>query len=382
MRPVASASDAVPIYTDNDFYVPAFTLKIGARSQDQSILRDVIQVTYKDDIKEIGSFDMIVNNWDAEKRTFKYSDSKQFDPGQQVELSMGYHLPKHMRVMLRGLITSMTPNFPAGGKPTLAIKCLNALHRFRTEQRSDRYIQKTDLEIARDICRRLKIELFTKKPEGQGTRHEYLLQDQQFDIVFLMNRARRIGYDLFVTEREGKTGMYFGPSDNVKKVTYRLTYGKSLIDFQPTLTTALQVSKVTVLGWDAKQGKPIKVTKDRSALKKESMNKEQLKAVNSSFADREEIINDIPVRDEKEATELALARLKGIISDMVKGRGTVVGLPDLRSGSVIFLEGLGASDLPSKQRRFDGRYFVTSTTHTIGSSGYTTKFECRREELK
>ena len=32
--------------------------------------------------------------------------------------------------------------------------------------------------------------------------------------------------------------------------------------------------------------------------------------------------------------------------------------------------------------RFSGRYFVTSTTHTIGDSGYTTQFECRREELK
>ena len=30
------------------------------------------QVTYKDNIKEIDSFEMTVNNWDAETRTFKY----------------------------------------------------------------------------------------------------------------------------------------------------------------------------------------------------------------------------------------------------------------------------------------------------------------------
>jgi phage protein D len=50
-----------------------------------------------------------------------------------------------------------------------------------------------------------------------------------------------------------------------------------------------------------------------------------------------------------------------------------VGLPDLRAGSVVNIDGLGA--------RFTGRYFVTSTTHAIGDGGYTTQFECRREEL-
>jgi Bacteriophage probable baseplate hub protein len=38
------------------------------------------------------------------------------------------------------------------------------------------------------------------------------------------------------------------------------------------------------------------------------------------------------------------------------------------------LEGLG--------ERFSGRYFLTATTHTIADGGYTTQFECRREELK
>ncbi len=85
------------------------------------------------------------------------------------------------------------------------------------------------------------------------------------------------------------------------------------------------------------------------------------------------IVNQ-PINSRKEAKTLAKQTLENIAKDMVKGTGNVVGLPDLRAGSVIFLEGLGD--------RFDGRYFVTATTHTIGDSGYTTRFECRREELK
>jgi phage protein D len=59
---------------------------------------------------------------------------------------------------------------------------------------------------------------------------------------------------------------------------------------------------------------------------------------------------------------------------MLMGTGSTVGLPDLRASSVVYLDGLG--------KRFSGRYFVTGTTHTIGDSGYTTQFECRREDIQ
>ena len=45
---------------------------------------------------------------------------------------------------------------------------------------------------------------------------------------------------------------------------------------------------------------------------------------------------------------------------------------DVYKRQVVELGGMGV--------RFSGRYFVTGTTHTIGDGGYTTQFECRREE--
>ena len=41
--------------------------------------------------------------------------------------------------------------------------------------------------------------------------------------------------------------MKFAPSTAVRRPSYRLTHGKSLIEFQPELTTANQVAKVTLL---------------------------------------------------------------------------------------------------------------------------------------
>ena len=48
------------------FYVPRFEVRIEGVGLPRDVLRDVVQVTYQDDIKEIDSFDLTVNNWDAD----------------------------------------------------------------------------------------------------------------------------------------------------------------------------------------------------------------------------------------------------------------------------------------------------------------------------
>src|SRR5207253_2657051 len=130
---------------------------------------------------------------------------------------------------------------------------LNVLHRFRTQQESRTYASKTDSEIAGEVAQRLKVDIEIVKAKDEP-RFNYIIQDNQYDIIFLMERARRTGYDIMVEERaqgsSTRTVLVYKPSTTVHNPTYRLTYGKSLIEFQPELTTANQVAKVTVRGWD------------------------------------------------------------------------------------------------------------------------------------
>lgn len=373
---------AIPIYQGQKFYVPAFEVKLRGRPLGKEVVRDIVQVSYKDSIQEVDSFEITINNWDAEKREFKYIDADTFDPGKQIELWMGYFGKDKLRLMIKGEITSLRPNFPATGQPTLAISGLNLLHRMRTQQESHTYVKKTDSDIAQEVGKRLKDKLnvtVVTKPPDDEERYEYVLQDNKYDIIFLMERARRIGYDIFVDESSedgtaGESKLYFGPSDGVKRVTYQLSFGKSLVEFQPELSTAMQVGKVTVFGWDNKKKERIKYTATRKELRTKGVGaKGRQGAVEQSFGDREEVIADRPVNSLKEARKLAVETLEQIAKEMLKGRGTVVGLPDLRAGGVVMIDGMGD--------RFSGRYFLTGTTHAITDAGYTTQFECRREEL-
>lgn len=368
-------TSAIPIYEGQDFYVPTFEVKLQGRPQSQEVVRDILQVTYKDNLEELDSFEITINNWDADKLAFKYSDSDLFDPGKAVELWLGYHGRDRLRRMITGEITSLRPAFPADGPPTLAISGLNLLHRLRARQESHSYVDMKAGAIAKEIAGRLGLTLRTDPAaEADEEKHTFRFQDNQYDILFLWQLARGLGYDLFVEETDAGSRLYFGPSVNVRKVTYELAWGRSLIQFQPTLTTANQVGEVTVVGWDAKQKKKIEATAKRSEIPVRGVGERGGQAaIEQSFNQRKEVIADRPVLSEQEARTLARETLTRIAKDMVKGSGSIVGLPDLRAGTVVEIGGLGD--------RFSGRYFVTSTTHALGDSGYTTQFECRREEV-
>lgn len=105
------------IATVGDFYVPVFELRLRGRPVAKDVIRDVISVTYKDNVAEIDSFEVVINNWDADTRTFKYSDDTLFDPGAEVELRAGYRGKTEPDLMITGEITALRPAFPSGVSP-------------------------------------------------------------------------------------------------------------------------------------------------------------------------------------------------------------------------------------------------------------------------
>ena len=372
---------AQPIYTGQDFYIPAFEMRLRGANVPRDVIRDVMQVSFKDNLTDVDSFDVTINNWDAESRTFKYSDDYLFDPGTQIELWMGYH-DSSLSLMITGEIVELRPSFPSAGQPTLVIHGLDLLHRLRKEQRSKAYVANTDTEIARQIAGNLGITLAPLSPDllALEPRYDYLIQDNAYDIIFLLDRARRIGYDLRVLEA-GTDGsvqdrqLYFAPSTAVRRPTYELVYGRSLIEFQPNLSTANQVGSVVVRGWDAVNKQKFEHTATLADLKTRGLGPQgRNQTLYRSFSDRKEVVATKIVASKREAEQLAIETLQLIAKGLVTGTASVVGLPDLRTGNVVIISGIGT--------RFDGRYFVTESTHTISDAGYVTQFGFRREEIQ
>jgi phage protein D len=376
---MTTSDRAEPIYRENDFYVPYFKVLIGSRELDRTVTNDIISLTYTDNLTNIDSFDMTINNWDADKRTFKYIEGEAretFYPGQDVEIRMGYYYQGREKLsrMLFGEITTLEPNFPGSGSPVLSVRGLNLLHRLRDRQRSDSYVNKRDSEIARTIAGRIGID-FSPIPAYRTVEESnaFLFQDNQYDIVFLMDRARAIGYELYIEYGENnESKLVFKPSTQGKK-TYLLEWGRSMLNFRPTLTTANQVSEVVVTGWNPDTKARVVGRARRDDMETRALGLDQdIQVIERSMAQRVEVVADRPVTTTAEAEQEARETLEKISKGMVKGSGTTVGLPDLRAGTYIEIKNLGEI--------FSGNYYVTQTTHSINDSGYTTTFNARKEE--
>jgi phage protein D len=383
------------------FYIPRFEVRIEGVGLPKDVLRDVMQITYQDNIKEIDSVELTINNWDSIANDFKYIGSeiletlntnplyRLFEPcNKEVQVSMGYG--SNLTVMLTGTFTTMEPDFPSSGAPTLAVRVLDVLHQLRRKPYTKTWENMRDSDIVKNIetlmdqgKKRFPLHIVI---DENARDHEpplpIVMQKNQYDIDFILTRARERGYVVFIkeatidprTKKKLPRRLYFGPSEGrvsgLRDVTFELERGKSLIAFKPTLTTAHQAKTVTVNGWDRRKKKAITA---RAALKDVKLNSD-LKELLEKCDAREAVVVEVPVFTEKEAQALAKSLLQDRFKEVVKASGTTIGLPDLRAGQRVLITGIGS--------RLSGIYFVTDTTHTIGDGGYTTRFNARREDEK
>ncbi len=389
----------IQIYSNYDFYVPAFELKIKGQSLERDVIRDVISVSYTDSLDKLDSCEITLNNWDADKRAFKYSDPQtspvSFDPGAEIELYMGYYDRGGLTLMLRGQIVSLAPDFPAGGQPTIQVRALNQLYKLHFKQETLVFTDKTDTQIAQAVLDKivqdqnrqrsaagqpgLNLELVTRTANRSEEAHNYIVINNDYPIIFLIERARHNGYDIYIEEvaenSHTVSRLHFHPPDRGVPAVYELKYGQTLINFKPTLKTKNQIAKVTVRGWNPAQKKEIVGEATWDDLDIRGLpSVADMSAVDSALAGSEEVVADEPIETEAEAKQKAKAHLTERAQDLVSGSGSTVGLPELRAGRPVYIRGLGS--------RFSGRYLVTTSTHAIGDSGYTTQFEARMEELK
>jgi uncharacterized protein len=390
------SSNVVPqdVFTGQEFYVPSFKIRIG--SKDANFIQDVLSVTYTDSLTNVDSCELNVNNCHPDRAflgssPFKYSDADTFNPWQSLELWMGYiNSGKDQRQkMLTGEISTMSPNFPGSGGSTLAVRALNLLHRFRVKQETKPFFNKKDSEIAEIIVGNINKVLHKSAPQmtlkldplemSDNKKRElvvpYLALTNQYPINLLLERSRDIGYELFVEEVPSDPGkrvvkVHYRPTASDQQTVYRLKWGVSLISFQPTLQTANQVKSVTVRGWDPTGKTKIEETVERTKVKG-VVHPVDLDVDETGLAQKEEIVADHPIQSKAEARQLAEKRMLRLAQGIVEARGKTVGLPSLRAGTKISVEGLGT--------RFSGIYLVTTTTHTMGESGYTTDFSARME---
>jgi phage protein D len=358
-----------------DYYAPNYKVEVEREELDPTSKGDVLEVKVTMDLEGMAHFDLSVNNWDDRTLSFKYSDSGRYDLGNRVHVQMGY--AGKLLSMVQGIITGLTPRFPESGPPTLSITGQDALVKLKNRKPKDgeqkQFVKMTDADIVQVIAQRNNL---IAKVKQTNVTHDVVVQKNQDELTFLKERAKRIDYDCFIgmDPDTGQDALYFQPPtdtrDSSKVRVYVFEWGKTLINFNPTLNLDKQVGKVTVKGWDPTTKSIIQYTAGPSDLPPaEGGGETGPEAIKNKLADREDFVVDQPITSQREAHDLAVSLLRERAYSYITGSGQVIGVPDLRPGDNVELKGLG--------QRFSGKYYVTKVEHTLGGSGYLTNFDVR-----
>lgn len=358
------------------YFAPEFRVKINGANLEADVSRNIMHLSVVHEPDTMDHFNLsLANPYPEMPWTHDEQKANLFKEGNAIQIKMGYVDDLHD--MFEGIITGISPSFPNNGTPTVEIEGYTQMRRLQGDSKTYPFQNITDKEIAEQIAKNLHLSL-----EADETRikHPYVIQFNQTDLAFLLERAGRINFEVQV---EGGV-LHFRRARNDQEKLYTLVWGRPrqevdpsqhvmpLKQFTPSLNTQRQISRVIVRGQHPTSRETIEGQAGEGD-EETSMGGSQTgpqAAAEAMGEGRELVITTIPVFSQEEADQIARAIYNDLAMKFITGSGSTIGLPDLRAGRTIELVGLGP--------RFSGRYYVTQTTHAISDSGYETSFSVER----
>lgn len=367
-----------------DFYAPDFAVEVAGKPLDPVAKAHVREIKVELDLRKLNSAEIKTSNYDDER--FRLLPDA-FRLNDRILLRLGY--AGRIVAVLPGFVTTLSPDFPEDGSPTLTVRVLDSLAKLKASKPPRNELShrnRTDAQIVRKVAERHQLK--TDARETGGPRYELVSQRNVDDALFLKERAAMIDSYAYMDvdpQTGAETLRFAGPADGRDATpvqTFVLAWGwlesgdvlPSLLSFRPTVAVAEQVQSVEVRGWDVNAKKAIveKATRDTSELKPAGGGDSGADAAAALAGDlgRQDVVVDRPVATAEEAKRLARALLSESSYRFFTAHGRTIGLPGLRPGHNVEIHGVGPD--------FSRTYYVTHVTHSLSDKGFFTEFDARR----
>jgi uncharacterized protein len=369
---------------------PEFSLRIDGDAIPAALRASIVSVSYTDGIEGADRVELSIAN-----PSLRWLDHPLLQVDNGVTLSIGY-APGPLEEVFVGEITGIEPTFPGSGMPLLRVTAQDFLQRLQrgTKDRSFRIkipsvgnFPLPDSLVAalvagtNDLIPDLDpvggtlstlIGLATFLAFPQFAQMSVRKQSGVNDFQFLSEVAKENGWQMYIdhtAEPRGRVLKFqFLIQDYAPSVT--LTWGRSLTDFTPRLTTVGEIEGVSARVWVDSIKMEFVIT----------LNWDYDRAMfNLSVSPGGELGdllgpgNTTTIKPTSYATapRKILTELLPKLNNRLTGSGNTVGNPGIKASRVVRLEGLGD--------QFSGLYRLTSTTHTFDGGGYKTSFQARKE---
>jgi uncharacterized protein len=344
---------------EDQLNVANLKLLLNGTELSDELLVAIYGITVEDELNLPSMFTIKFNTVDFINGAWLGTDLEAFKIGDIVKVYMGIDSKVDM---MTGEITSL--DFTFGESCFMDIRGYDRLHRLRFGTKRRSFTNAKDSDIASSIAS--KISLITDI-EDTVKIYPYVFQNNQSNYEFLIDRAKRIGYEILVDDKT----FIFRKSQEDKSPEVTLEYGKDLKNFYMRIKALTKGSEVEVRGWNVKDKNEISFKASKGSEKTKMSGKESgYEMSEKAFLPSSVSIVDNTIIDSKDAENIAKAKYNMMLREFLTGEGECTGNPKIRAGKTINIEGLGD--------RLSGTYYVVSTVHSINQRGYMTTFRVRR----
>ena len=305
------------------------------------------------------------------------------DPGRDVLGKAGIQIGTKVRLkaqagdspspeaLLSGEVTALSVDIDAGGTVT-EVRGYDHSHRLFRGRQVAAYANMTISDVVRKVAQRAGLGLGTVGNFGAPPTDTEITQDNISDWDFLQRLADLTGAELAVVEgklsfqRPAESAEAPGSAARARQDPLVLEAGQNVTTIRATVSSAEQVGKVEVRGWDylAKQPITASAPAKTSSAQLGGVTPQQLA---QGFGNGTFLATDIPHRTQKAAESAAKALAAQIAGAFAEIEGVAKGNPKLRAGTSVSLSGAGVP--------FEGKYTLSATRHLFcADTGYTTVF--------
>jgi uncharacterized protein involved in type VI secretion and phage assembly len=287
---------------------------------------------------------------------FSASDSLAYKIGDDVKLSVGD------TEVFTGYITSLEPSMSVGGGAFLTLRVMDPLYKLTRGRKTKQYYEMSDSDAANKV---LSDAGLSGSVDKTSPKHEYILQRNESNLVFLKRLAARNNFVLRMMDGKAcfKKAQYSG--NGTEFVFNNKSGGEQapIVSVSMAYTSSDQVQEVVVRGWDYNKKEEIVGKATSSDIDKIGDGKLGLD-VCSTFGKATAYVTDVPVTNQSLADVMAKSEINRLSRQFLRGTARLQGAGEgVRAGAMVTFKGLPSTS--------NGRFYVVSTRRSWSNAGVT-----------
>lgn len=331
-----------------------FTIKVNG-----SPIKDyypVISVKVLHEINKISFAEIVLIDGTVESDDFPISDSNDFIPGSDIEITAGYGDDAENPIF-KGVIVKQGTKITSGAGFNLVVTCKHNAVKMTFNRKEEIYVKKTDSAVITTVTGNYGLG---STVESTSLEHPFIFQKLATDWDFILSRAEFNG---FIVTLDGSTELVAGKPAMDAEPVLKVTFGESIISFNAELNAENQSPSIEAGGWDMKNQSLLVSSATEPSLN--SQGNLGAKELSTRLSQQKLRLSSITPMEQEELKTWADGSLLMMRMGAIRGQVSFMGNAEIRTGQLIELAGVGT--------RFNGKAFVSAVTHTMDEGEWITQ---------